>query len=63
MRPYLAVGIRTDIAGNVKVYADGMTPMHARFNLNRKYLHLSKVFTMYVPHEERRKYSKLLEEQ
>jgi hypothetical protein len=61
MKPYLAVGIRTDVAGNVKVYADGNTPKDARLNLQRRHLHLLKVFTMYVPREERRKWQKKLE--
>lgn len=61
MNPYLAVGTRTDIAGNTTVYADGVTPKHARDNLCRRYQHLTRVFTMYVPREERRKWKKKLE--
>jgi len=63
MCPYLAIGVRTDVAGNQKVYADGVTPKHAKDNLMRRYQYLQKVFTMYVPREERRKWQKKLEAQ
>ena len=61
MKPYIAVGLNAD-NGN-KVYADGDTPRDARMALQKRYLHLVRVLTMYVPFEERRHYQKLMEAQ